>query len=125
VKLNVLAREVNNLLGIVGTVAGVGGAVFLASLHHFLSLLSFPLLVELFLLVGEQGHDLAVGMLEYGAAGAVVCSLVDGWVIAEAVHGDGLGNKDDLDLKHLILGEVELVFKHPQQACGPFCGVGL
>ena len=111
-------------MGIIRAVVRVVGTVGLASLHHFLFLLSFPLLVELFLLIGEQGHDLVVGILEYGPAGAVVCSLVAGWVIAEAVHGDGLGDKDDLDLKHLILCEVELVFEHPQLAGGSFCGVG-
>jgi hypothetical protein len=110
------------LLGIVRAVVCV---VALAFLHHFLFLLRFPLLVELFLLVSEQGNDLAVGILEYGAAVAVVVSFVAGWVIAEAVHGNGLGNEDDLNLKHLILSEVELIFQHSQEAGCPFCGVGL
>ncbi len=110
------------LLGIVRAVVCV---VVLALLHHFLFLLRFPLLIELFLLVGEQGHDLAVGILQHSAAEAVVGSLVAGWVIAKAVHGDSLGNEDDLNLKHLILCEVELIFEHSQEARGPFRGVGL
>lgn len=113
-------RESKFLLRIIGAVVGV---VILASLHHFLSLLCFPLLVERFLLVGEQGCDLAVGILEYSAAGAVVGAGVAGRVIADAVQGDCLGDEDDLDLKDLILCEVKLIFEHPQLPAGSFYGV--
>jgi hypothetical protein len=109
------------LLGIVRAIVGV---VVLPSLHHFLFLLCFPLLVELFLLVGEQWHELSVGILEYAAAGAAVGFWVTGGVVAEAVHGYRLGNENDLDLKYLILSEVELIFEHAQEPGGSFCGVG-
>jgi hypothetical protein len=84
----------------------------------------FPLLIALFLLIGEQGHDLAVGIPEYSAAGAVVGAGA-GLVISDAIQGDCLGDEDDLDLKHLILCEVELIFQYSQLAGCSFCGIGL
>jgi hypothetical protein len=116
-----MMRESKFLLRIIGAVVLV---VVLAFLHHFLSLLFLPLLVDRFLLVGEQGHDLAVGILLHSTAGAVVGAGVAGWVVLEAVQGDCLGDEDDLDLKYLILCEVELIFEDPQLPGGPCRRVG-
>jgi hypothetical protein len=116
-----MMRESKFLLRIIGAVVLVA---VLAFLYHFLSLLFLPLLVDRFLLVGEQGHDLAVGILLYSAAGAAVGVGVAGWVVLEAVHGDCLGDEDDLELKYLILCEVELIFEQSQLPGGPFRRVG-
>jgi hypothetical protein len=116
-----MMRESKFLLRIIGAVVLV---VVLAFLHHFLSLLFLPLLVDRFLLVGEQGHDLAVGILLYSAAGAAVGARVARWVVLEAVHGDCPGDEDDLELKYLILCEVELIFERSQLPGGSFRRVG-
>ena len=92
------------LLGIVLWGAG------LFSLQGFFALFLFPLLVQGALLIGEHGVDLSVGVLLDGAAGAVIGSAVVGGIFSDAVHGDVPVDEDDLELKDLILRELEPFF---------------
>lgn len=73
-----------------------------------------------FLVIGEEGVDLLVGVLLDGAAGAVVGTAVAGGVILYAVHGHVAVDEDDLKLKDLILVKVEMFFQLPELADGSF-----
>ena len=77
---------------------------------------SFELLVEGFLVIGEEGVDLLIRVLLNGAAGLAVA----GWVMLDAVHGDVAVDENDLELKDLILIEVELFFQYFQLVGGAF-----
>ena len=73
-----------------------------------LPLFFFPLLVQRPLVVGEQGIDLPVGLLQDGAAGMVIGAAVAGGIVSEAVHGDIAVDEDHLKLEDLVLGQMEL-----------------
>lgn len=72
------------------------------------------------MVVGKDGVDLLIRVLLDGAAGTAVGTAVAGWIMREAVHGDVTVDEDDLELKDLILIEVELFFHHPELADGAF-----
>ena len=78
---------------------------------------SFELLVEGFLVIGEEGVDLLIRVLLNGAAGLAV-----GVPTRDAVHGDVAVDENDLELKDLILIEVELFFQYFQLMGGAFGG---
>jgi len=84
----------------------------------------FPLLVEGLLVIGEDSVDLLVGVLLDGATGTIVGtaevgrapraggrSRSDGLPTRNAVHGDVAIDEDDLELKDLVLIEVEPFFE--------------
>ena len=77
----------------------------------------FPLCVEGFLVIGEEGVDLLIRVLLNGAAGLAV-----GVPTRDAVHGDVAVDENDLELKDLILIEVELFFQYFQLVGGAFGG---
>jgi hypothetical protein len=91
-------------------------------LPGFINLLLFPLLIEGLLVVCEDGVDLLVRILLNGAAGLAIAALVAGGVVEEAIHDDIAVDEDHLELKHLILIEVQRTGQRFQLPGGSFGG---
>jgi len=82
-------------------------------------MLGLPLGVERFLLIGEEGVYLLVGVAVDFAFGATV----GGGGIAEAVEGDVAVDEDDLHLGDLVVREIQLLLQHFELMDGLFGGV--
>jgi len=93
----------------------VGCAVHLSLELLFL----FPLRVGNLLVGGQQGVDLAVGILGDSAAGLVIGLFVGGGIGAEAVQCYVKVKQGHAELDDLVLVEVELFLKHSELAGGP------